>query len=203
MNCEKLYLVRRSASSASWALVSSVCRRSNSPWPIRATAGPPPVADRRPGHARCQRCDERPGSRQGPAKLGASVTLIPGGEIFQALEKGAIDASEFSMPAIDQSLGFDRVAKIDYFPAGTAGRPPIPAPPAAASRRPLAPARPDHPGDRLRDVLIWLVLIAVIMLNVTMRYAFGQGRIEFEEILLLRTPSPTSVASSMRPVSYA
>ena len=50
---------------------------------------------------------------------------------------------------------------------------------------------------------IWLVLIAVIMLNVTMRYAFGQGRIEFEEILLLRTPSPTSVASSMRPVSYA
>lgn len=29
---------------------------------------------------------------------------------------------------------------------------------------------------------IWLVLIAVIMLNVTMRYAFGEGRIEFEEI---------------------
>ena len=49
-------------------------------------------------------------------KLGASVTLIPGGEIFQALEKGAIDASEFSMPAIDQSLGFDRVVKINYFP---------------------------------------------------------------------------------------
>ena len=29
---------------------------------------------------------------------------------------------------------------------------------------------------------IWLVLIAVIVVNVTMRYAFGQGRIEFEEI---------------------
>lgn len=29
---------------------------------------------------------------------------------------------------------------------------------------------------------IWLVLIGVIMLNVTMRYAFGEGRIEFEEI---------------------
>lgn len=49
-------------------------------------------------------------------KAGASVTMLPGGEIFQALEKGAIDATEFSMPAIDQMLGFDRVVKINYFP---------------------------------------------------------------------------------------
>jgi len=49
-------------------------------------------------------------------KLGASVTMLPGGEIFQALEKGAIDASEFSMPAIDQRLGFDKIAKNNYFP---------------------------------------------------------------------------------------
>ncbi|GAB4562468.1 MAG: TRAP transporter substrate-binding protein [Haliangiales bacterium] len=49
-------------------------------------------------------------------ELGASVTVLPGGEIFQALEKGAIDASEFSMPSIDQRLGFDRVVKINYFP---------------------------------------------------------------------------------------
>ncbi len=49
-------------------------------------------------------------------KLGASVTMLPGGEIFQALEKGAIDATEFSMPAIDQRLGFDKVAKYNYFP---------------------------------------------------------------------------------------
>lgn len=49
-------------------------------------------------------------------KLGASVTMLPGGEIFQALEKGAIDATEFSMPAVDQMLGFDRVAKYNYFP---------------------------------------------------------------------------------------
>ncbi len=49
-------------------------------------------------------------------KLGASVTLIPGGEIFQALEKGAIDATEYSMPAVDQMLGFDRVASYNYFP---------------------------------------------------------------------------------------
>ncbi len=49
-------------------------------------------------------------------EAGASVTLLPGGEIFQALEKGAIDASEFSMPAIDQKLGFNKVVKYNYFP---------------------------------------------------------------------------------------
>jgi TRAP-type mannitol/chloroaromatic compound transport system substrate-binding protein len=49
-------------------------------------------------------------------RIGASVTLLPGGEIFQALEKGAIDATEFSMPAIDQRLGFDRIVKNNYFP---------------------------------------------------------------------------------------
>ncbi|MBR9884528.1 MAG: TRAP transporter substrate-binding protein, partial [Oceanospirillales bacterium] len=49
-------------------------------------------------------------------KLGASVTVIPGGEIFPALEKGAIDATEFATPAIDEMLGFDKVAKHNYFP---------------------------------------------------------------------------------------
>lgn len=49
-------------------------------------------------------------------ELGASVTMIPGGEIFQALEKGAIDATEFSLPVVDEMLGFDRVAKFNYFP---------------------------------------------------------------------------------------
>lgn len=49
-------------------------------------------------------------------KLGASVTMLPGGEIFQALEKGAIDATEFSLPEVDSRLGFDRVARFNYFP---------------------------------------------------------------------------------------
>ena len=49
-------------------------------------------------------------------RLGASVTMLPGGEIFQALEKGAIDATEYSLPVVDQKLGFDRVAKNNYFP---------------------------------------------------------------------------------------
>jgi TRAP-type mannitol/chloroaromatic compound transport system substrate-binding protein len=51
------------------------------------------------------------------SKLGASVTTIPGGEIFPALEKGAIDATEFSLPAIDTKLGFYKVAKYNYFPS--------------------------------------------------------------------------------------
>jgi TRAP-type mannitol/chloroaromatic compound transport system substrate-binding protein len=42
--------------------------------------------------------------------------MIPGGEIFQALEKGAIDASEYSLPVVDEMLGFDKVAKNNYFP---------------------------------------------------------------------------------------
>lgn len=49
-------------------------------------------------------------------KLGASVSLLPGGEIFPALEKKALDATEFSMPAIDQRLGFHKIAKYNYFP---------------------------------------------------------------------------------------
>lgn len=53
---------------------------------------------------------------QAMQKLGASVSLIPGGEIFPALEKKAIDATEFSMPAIDERLGFHKIAKYNYFP---------------------------------------------------------------------------------------
>jgi TRAP-type mannitol/chloroaromatic compound transport system substrate-binding protein len=49
-------------------------------------------------------------------KLGASTSLLPGGEIFPALEKKAIDASEFSMPAIDERLGFYKIVKHNYYP---------------------------------------------------------------------------------------
>lgn len=50
------------------------------------------------------------------SKLGASVVTIAGGEIYPALEKGAIDASEFALPNIDTKLGFAKVAKYNYFP---------------------------------------------------------------------------------------
>lgn len=49
-------------------------------------------------------------------KLGVGTVQLPGGEIFGALEKGAIDATEFSQPAIDQRLGLHKIAKYNYFP---------------------------------------------------------------------------------------
>jgi TRAP-type mannitol/chloroaromatic compound transport system substrate-binding protein len=49
-------------------------------------------------------------------KMGVSTQLLAGGDIFPALELGTIDATEFSMPAIDYNLGFYQVAKHYYFP---------------------------------------------------------------------------------------
>jgi TRAP-type mannitol/chloroaromatic compound transport system substrate-binding protein len=49
-------------------------------------------------------------------KLGVSTQLLAGGDIFPALELGTIDATEFSMPAIDYNLGFYQIAKHYYFP---------------------------------------------------------------------------------------
>lgn len=49
-------------------------------------------------------------------RLGVSTSLLAGGDIFPALERGAIDATEFSMPLIDARLGFYKIAKYNYFP---------------------------------------------------------------------------------------
>ncbi|MFZ4805616.1 MAG: TRAP transporter substrate-binding protein [Hyphomicrobiaceae bacterium] len=49
-------------------------------------------------------------------KLGVATQLLQAGEIFQALQLGTIDATEFSMPAMDLTLGFHQVAKHYYFP---------------------------------------------------------------------------------------
>jgi TRAP-type mannitol/chloroaromatic compound transport system substrate-binding protein len=39
-------------------------------------------------------------------RLGASQVMLAGQEIYQALEKGVIDAAEFSTPDNDWGLGF-------------------------------------------------------------------------------------------------
>jgi len=49
-------------------------------------------------------------------KVGAAPQLIAGGEIYQALELGTIDATEYAMPAVDHKMGFFEVAKHYYFP---------------------------------------------------------------------------------------
>ncbi|MEO4002055.1 TRAP transporter substrate-binding protein [Mesorhizobium sp. CAU 1732] len=51
------------------------------------------------------------------AKLGASVTNLPAGEIFQALQAGTLDAAEFVGPYNDLALGLYQVAKNYYFPS--------------------------------------------------------------------------------------
>jgi len=53
---------------------------------------------------------------QAMQKLGASVSVLPTAEIFPALEKGALDATEFSMPSLDKMLGFYKVCKYNYYP---------------------------------------------------------------------------------------
>ena len=49
-------------------------------------------------------------------KLGVTVQTLPGGEIFQALQTGAIDAAEWVGPYDDQKLGLHKVAKFYYYP---------------------------------------------------------------------------------------
>ena len=49
-------------------------------------------------------------------KAGMSVTLLPAGELFQALEKGVLDGTEFSLPTVDEQLGFYKVAKFYHLP---------------------------------------------------------------------------------------
>jgi TRAP-type mannitol/chloroaromatic compound transport system substrate-binding protein len=56
-------------------------------------------------------------------KLGVVSQNIPGGEIYQALEKGTIDAAEWVGPYDDQKLGFNKVAPHYYYPGWWEGGP--------------------------------------------------------------------------------
>jgi TRAP-type mannitol/chloroaromatic compound transport system substrate-binding protein len=49
-------------------------------------------------------------------KMGVVPQNLPGGEIYQALEKGTIDAAEWVGPYDDQKLGFNKVAPHYYYP---------------------------------------------------------------------------------------
>ncbi len=56
-------------------------------------------------------------------RLGGVPQNIPGGEIYQALEKGTIDAAEWVGPYDDQKLGFNKVAPFYYYPGWWEGGP--------------------------------------------------------------------------------
>lgn len=49
-------------------------------------------------------------------RLGASVQVLGGPEIYPALERGAIDATEFVGPYDDEKLGFHEIASYYYMP---------------------------------------------------------------------------------------
>jgi len=49
-------------------------------------------------------------------KFGVSTQLLAGGDVYPALELGAIDATEMGMPSLDESYGLANVAKHYYFP---------------------------------------------------------------------------------------
>ncbi|MES2481958.1 MAG: TRAP transporter substrate-binding protein [Pseudomonadota bacterium] len=49
-------------------------------------------------------------------RMGVVPQNLPGGEVYAALEKGTIDATEFVGPYDDQKLGFQKVAPFYYYP---------------------------------------------------------------------------------------
>jgi len=49
-------------------------------------------------------------------RLGATVQVLAGGDIYPALERGAIDATEWVGPYDDLALGFYKVAKVYHYP---------------------------------------------------------------------------------------
>lgn len=48
--------------------------------------------------------------------LGASTVILPGGEVYPALERGVVDAIEWATPGINYGLGFHKVAKYIILP---------------------------------------------------------------------------------------
>jgi TRAP-type mannitol/chloroaromatic compound transport system substrate-binding protein len=57
------------------------------------------------------------------ARLGVVPQTLAGGDIYPALEKGAIDATEWVGPYDDEKLGFHKVAKHYYYPGWWEGGP--------------------------------------------------------------------------------
>src|SRR3546814_1616748 len=49
-------------------------------------------------------------------RMGGTVVNLPAGEIFTALQTGAIDATEWIGPYNDQALGLHKAAKYYYTP---------------------------------------------------------------------------------------
>lgn len=44
-------------------------------------------------------------------KLGASIVVLPGGEVFSALDKGVVDAADWATISMNERMGFHAIAK--------------------------------------------------------------------------------------------
>ena len=50
------------------------------------------------------------------SRLGVNVQVLPGGEVYLALDRGAIDAAEWVGPYDDEKLGLNKAAPFYYYP---------------------------------------------------------------------------------------
>lgn len=48
--------------------------------------------------------------------LGATTVILPGAEVYAALERGVIDATEWGSPSVNEPVGFHKIAKYIIFP---------------------------------------------------------------------------------------
>jgi len=48
--------------------------------------------------------------------FGASVIFLPGGEVYEAFQRGVIDGFEYGSPSLNWPLGFHEIAKYGVFP---------------------------------------------------------------------------------------
>ena len=59
------------------------------------------------------------------AKLGVVPQQLAGGDVYPSLERGTLDAAEWSGPYDDEKLGFYKVAKYYYYPGWWEGGPQV------------------------------------------------------------------------------
>ena len=48
--------------------------------------------------------------------VGGSAIFTPGGEVYLSLQRGTIDAGEFSVPEVDWVMGFQEITKYWVLP---------------------------------------------------------------------------------------
>jgi len=58
-------------------------------------------------------------------RMGASVVFLPGGELYESMQRGVIDAFEYSNASVDWDMGFQEIAKYLIFSATRAPSDPL------------------------------------------------------------------------------